>query len=363
MLLFLASFDCYDHTVFNTGKTGGDFDNWLHDDSSGDFFISQSYGRNNKSGLRLTTNSITTGQRAGFAVHLGANYTELVCGAAVRINSDIIGSAIESINRVGPKILFSFVDGSTTQVSIGISPSMRLCILDSSQNYLYRSTFTFKEGVYYYIEADATISHVTGNVKIYVDGVQIENQNVDTQSTSTSNAYCNGVRFGWPYFFASGAVQGGRYFLYDHIYILEKSSGQIKDRLGDTHIEGLLPNREYQPQWTPSSGTLNYAMVSENPPDDASTYLYTNTSGITDYWRVEPPSISAGSVLALASNIYARKNKAGVSRITPTLSLAGTQAAGSDLYLSTDWRYYQTIVEQQPTLATVGTVLLGVTRV
>lgn len=319
-------------------------------DTASDIFVSQTMGRNGRAGLRLTTGNAQVGSRASVRKYFTTDLESVIVGSAIRIDSSI-DSLTTAQGQGLTKPIFSFLDGSQYQCSLVISPSMRVVTKkgrpDNGTQIARTSDFYLKENVFYYIEAMVTISPTGGIFRVFVDGVErLPSTNVDTRATT--NNFTNGVEFGFP----GGTTGQARYIRFDDMYIIDPSSG-LNARLGDVVVDGLAANADWNTNWTKSgSGTLRYEMIDDSVPDNELTYNYTTQPGNLDAYSLESYHFTSGSVWGMASNIYARKNDAGIVRVQPFYTSAAGTAVGADKYLNMSWSYHTDYTEQNPLTAT-----------
>lgn len=71
---------------------------------------------------------------------------------------------------------------------------------------------------------------------------------------------------------------------YDDFYV---STGE---RYGPKKVRSLLPNADVQAQWTPSSGSSNYPMISETTEQTLVSNVTTNIDGHQDWYDLDTPS-------------------------------------------------------------------------
>ena len=72
----------------------------------------------------------------------------------------------------------------------------------------------------------------------------------------------------------------------DDIAINDTSGLENNSWCDDGRIFPLIPSGDDLVQWSPSSGSANYAMVDETPPDGDTTFVYTETAGKVDKYSV-----------------------------------------------------------------------------
>lgn len=330
-LLHIESWEGYDRdTVL---LNGGKYENWTSEGAN-DIVISNSYGRNSSTGLRLRTSSTTVGQRAHITRHLSGNYDTIIVGAAIHL--DNLGDfGLETAQTAHRRTIFALMDGDTVQVALSVTPSMRLQVTQGEGiSTIARSTFYLHAGIYYYIEFKCLVSNTAGAFDVRVDGISRLTGSGDTQVTGLQ--YINGVRFGAK----STVVNTGRFIRFDDMYIANIESNTYNDFVGDVRVEGLRPTGDRPThQWDPSSGTLHYITVDDLTPD-TTDYITSGVIGNIDLFSFPSPSTPAGSILAITPNIYARKTNAGVGRVAAVVNQAGSTEVGQDNYLTQEYRYH-----------------------
>lgn len=331
-LLHLDSFANYDHNTI--ALNGGKFDNWHIEGSNSDVVIDGSYGRNSTPGLRLLTTSRQVGSRGHVTVHLDNNYDTLTIGVAVKIESDATPAGRSETTLGFDKTIISILDGATPQVSLCITPSMRLRIRRGESGLeVARSNFFLHENVYYYIEFKTSISSTSGIFEVRVDGNAKITGTGNTQTTTAATG--NGVRLGSESAIATTIT--GRFIRFDDFYIA------TDEFLGDIIIEGRTPIADgLTSEWTPSSGVNHYSLNDDLIPN-TTDYVTSSGSGQVDLYTFSGAIVPSGSVLAVVPNIYARKTSAGIAHITPVISAQGTVTVGDDPnYLTQEYRYHYT---------------------
>jgi FlaG/FlaF family flagellin (archaellin) len=172
LLIRLDSFSYLDQDTITTN--GGKFENWYALDANS-LRVSATYGRNNGSGLRLITNSRTNGEDTSATVHIEDNYETMIVGIAVRVRSDDTSGDTLELSRAFNKHIISFLDGYLEQISLVVTPSGRLAVINGNSGAeLGRSeSFFLHDNVYYYLEMKAKISNTAGEVEVRADGVTV----------------------------------------------------------------------------------------------------------------------------------------------------------------------------------------------
>lgn len=85
-----------------------------------------------------------------------------------------------------------------------------------------------------------------------------------------------------------------------------------------------------QTDWTPSTGTVNYAMVDDIPPDDATTYNQAVTTGAIDLYEVDdcPEYVAAVNLVQVVYR--ATLTTSGYNEITDLVKVSGTVYSGNE---------------------------------
>lgn len=339
MIIKLDSFSFYDqNTIVQNGAV---FENWRTE--GGDVAVDGIYARGQRGatgqgGLRLLTGSRQSGGRGNVTAHFADNYDTVTIGAAIKIESDNTVASRSEGHFDFDKAVFSILEGTTAQVSLCVTPSMRLRVRrDVAGIELGRSSYALHEGVYYYLEFKVTISGTIGTFSARVDGISRLSGTGNTQVTP--NAMANGFRLGSES--ALPSTIAGRYIRYSDLYVTAEVVGEDHNGfLGDVAVMGLFPQSDRPSnQWSTSAGTLHYALIDDTTPN-ATDFVRAGTVGYVDTYVFTGVNIPAGSILAVNPQIYARKTTAGVVRVAPLTNQYGTINVGADNYMTQEYRYH-----------------------
>jgi hypothetical protein len=191
---------------------------------------------------------------------------------------------------------------------------------------------------WYFIEFKVTIHNSTGTVDIKVDGSDILNlSSQDTQVGTPQDT----VKWS---FTSSGATP--RYMWYDDWYICNLSGSQNNDFLGDHRVDLLVPNAAGDStDWTPDTGN-NWDRVNENPADDDTTYVESNTSTDRDLYNYQStPTVS--DVKGVQLNTVVRETDADiyslkhVAKSSTTTDVGSAQVVGSGASYTSIYKIYE----------------------
>lgn len=165
--------------------------------------------------------------------------------------------------------------------------------------------------VWYWIEFKVTINNTTGSYELRIGGVNIlSDSGIDTQSGS--NAYCDSVQF-------RGSPTAGS-FRIDDWYVCNGDGSVNNDFLGNMRVSAIFPSEAgNSTQWTPSAGD-NYDCVDENPANDDTDYVETDTVGYKDLYGYDSLGAISG-IKGIQINTQCRETDASsFSLITPIRS-------------------------------------------
>lgn len=119
----------------------------------------------------------------------------------------------------------------------------------------------------------------SGSFELRINGNTELSGSADTQAGSS--AFANAARFTW-----NVNLTAGNETTFDDIYICDATGSANNDFLGNVKVVAFFPNAEGTTNdWTPSTGTDNSALVDENPANDDTDYVESDTSGHKDLYE------------------------------------------------------------------------------
>jgi len=184
---------------------------------------------------------------------------------------------------------------------------------------------------WYYLEV--AVDKVNSQVRLYV------NNELDmTTSLPSTATFLTSYVVTW----ASGA--GGTKYL-DDLIVIDSSTGTYVDRVGPIQITQRLPDTDYVQGWTPSSGTNHWDLVDNQPPLDTS-YLQSNTSGVTDKFT-SATAVPDADVIAIGMTVLNKKTDIDGRQLGMIMGSTTTKEV-IDTDLSTSLKYSMAIFETQP---------------
>jgi hypothetical protein len=249
----------------------------------------------------------------------------------------IVGAAVYESTLVTATVI-SLLDSSAPQMEVRATNLGALQVVRGGNTQLgITANGILSPAVWYYLEFKATINNSTGSYEVRVNGVNVLSATgVDTQDTA--NAYANQIMF-------SGTTQ----YSYDDIYMCDGTGSTNNDFLGDVRVDTIFPTADgSSTDFTPSTGTDNYAMVDDATPDSDSTYVSSSTLNDIDLYTYGDLQSLTGAVYGVQSLIFARKDDAGARSVAPVIKTGATTAVGSDFALGASYTYGRQIFETNP---------------
>lgn len=204
-------------------------------------------------------------------------------------------------------------------------------------------------GTYSHIGLEWNFHASTGYARIYINKAQGGSANFASGNTDTTNIWTSGQwhTLAW---LPKGYI--------DDLYWGDTVGASPWNAfLGDCRVQGQLALTDavggvatYR-DFTPSAGTDHGALVDENPPDDATTYLSSATIGHRETLFFPAISISTGTVYAVQLMPNAVKTSAGGRQIQNFIrvSSGSTSLAGQIWSPSqTNYKYYPAVMQTNP---------------
>lgn len=161
---------------------------------------------------------------------------------------------------------------------------------------------------------------------------------------NASGLLCNAAKMNT---FSFGS-QGTATAWYCDIYAVDTNTTDLNGNattltgyLGDVSIVPMVPDADVTTQWTGNEAGPHYALVDEIPPDDDTTYVYSDTVGQIDDYNMTPITGFSGTIFGAQLLIYAKKDAEGERTIKGLVGgTAQNNIAGLEQYLSDYYLYY-----------------------
>jgi hypothetical protein len=299
-------------------------------------------------GWSANPTSVQAGRINGNCIRLGASlvrtkalpssYATLYTGFAFRFAS--FSAAVN---------VFALRAGATNTMQIQLSSLGKLVILNSSSTVIATGTTVLNPNTWYYIEVKAFINGASGTCELHLNGAaEITSTTGNFGSTNLDNV---------------GPIPGasGNNFDYDDLYVCDSTgSGPTNTFLGDFHVDTLFPSADgAHTDYTPSAAGSHFNKANEHSgtfPDDDTTYVSDATVGHRDSYAFDDLPIVAGTIFAIQTNLYARKDDAAVRQVAPVTRPVATDRDGATVTLGLTYTDFTEIRETNPDTAAAWTI-------
>jgi len=300
---------------------------------------------------------LATGRNGGYSVKAcNSNYQYFYYAVA----ADDVPTNDTWIIGLAVKFDSSFPESNSVVVLAHTSPStsywnFALKLLDDGKVAAYGAGNThlgtttnavYKKDRWHYFEVKVVCHDTAGSYEVRVDGVNVlSGSNVDTRTGADTRF----VRF--------RCDEWSQYL--DDIYICDTDGTTNNDFLGQVIVEAVFPNADGDSSdWTPASGTDNYAMVDDNPTDDDTSYVESNTEGETDlYQYTDLSTITDEDILGVVLKTEPRMTAfPGDLDIYQTVKSGSTASDGDGVNIADDsYTSIQRVLETDPDTSSVWT--------
>lgn len=205
--------------------------------------------------------------------------------------------------------------------------------------------------VWHYIEIDYSPDNANGTVSVRVDGgVVLSISGVRTTYKGMPSSV-NYIDFSWTNNSASLVGEGFTYWrLLDDLYICNAEGTNFNAFLGDCVVHSVMPAADAGTnQMGQFGGTVgHYTAVSESIPDEDNSYLYTNQPNLTELFTLNELPTDIIDVLAVAVNVRAKKDSAGITTYSAVASYEGHETDGTANTMTTVYQTKQLLMSEKP---------------
>lgn len=230
------------------------------------------------------------------------------------------------------------LDGGTVQVGLGWLNSLVATLVVRRGTTQIAAGGSWNLTAYSVIELYAKIHASAGVVKVWIDSVLVVDFSGNTQGSAL--AQINEVRLG---VIKKNVVGYGAAYLYqmdfDDLAINDVNGTRNNGRIGQGGISAFRPVADIEKNWTPSTGTDNYAMVDDTTPDLDTTYVQAVSSGTRDLYACTSlggsPNVDVLTVVGLARSVTG----AGAT-LAPVLRSGATVSVGSATSIPTSFTVF-----------------------
>ena len=298
----------------------------------------------------LTVNNfaLTTGRFGGQGVifydgaisyALSNTYNEGTVGFALRVDA-YPPSSYTSVFSVSPG---QFINAPRTygQFTIQMDAAGTLSAYRSN-TLLGTTSASLALNVWNYVEIEFNINDTTGFIKIYFNGNQVLNL-TGIDSKNLTAAGFNQFMFG-----TNTIIYGD--FTIDDLYLTDTPT-----RLGEQRVETLRPSTDTaQKQWTPSTGSDNYATIDETLMSNTD-FVSASSAGVYDLYDFSNLSSVANSITAVTVSALSQKTDAAARAIAFPVKSGSVTSDGANNYLSLGYTLNTRLLETDPNTSSAWT--------
>lgn len=268
----------------------------------------------------------------------------------VPINAEIIvGFWFRCTSLTAESAVIYFREGGTVHATLTISSTGRFRIRrggglgDPVLNDTGDGAYTLNTWVF--VEVRVLVGDTTGEVELHLDGSLIFNTpSLDTQNGATG-VIDNFVMAASVANFTQNSANN-----FDDVYWSDTSGpAPTDDFLGPVRTDTLLPNSDVAVDFTPSSGSDNYAMLDEAIPNDDTDYTESSTTpgdqdvfGLTDL-----PSVS-GIIFGVQTRTVAKRTDSGALNLVPSIISNAVEQDGAPHALPVSYDEFADLFPRNP---------------
>ncbi len=252
------------------------------------------------------------------------------------------------VNNAGTIKLMQLRDGTAPQITLNDNAGiLEVRRGDYNGTLLGAASLAISTNVWHQIEVKAVINNSAGSVLIKVDGVTlIDISGADTQATA--NAYANGISF--------EAYGMHRRFGLSDLVVMDTSGSYCNDLLGSIIVELKSPTGDgYYHDFVPLTGSDNYAMVDDLPPDDDTSYN-TGSVGDRDTFTFDDIANVSATIHGVACTMFAKLNDGGSASVKGMVRSNGVDAEGAAVAVPSSYDFLQDFIYVDPNTSQPFTV-------
>lgn len=212
----------------------------------------------------------------------------------------------------------------------------RVKLFDTGPNLLFPN-------VWHFIEVKISFHDSNGSIQVRIDGQTCISGTGRTKNPAAPSL-CNLWRCGLY------QLEDGRDTWLDDLYICDTLGTEFNDFLGDVVVHTVLPSEDgSRNDLTLFGGSLqHYSAVDDVPPDGDVSYVYGNTVGAQERYKVDPLPSNVINVLAVSVHARVKKDAAGASGARLLAHLDGVTAIGDVEPVTTQYITRAKIFERAP---------------
>jgi len=229
-------------------------------------------------------------------------------------------------------VIMRLRNGGTALINLQIDNTGTIHITNAASAILASSAAGLvSSNAWHYYEVEAVRDAAAGQVRVWLDGVQIIN------ATGLNTGAVNFDRMIWYTWAANVSL------LYDDFYF----GNTATDHLGDVRVDTLYANADtVEKDFSRSAGADNYLLVDEAFWDADTTYVFSSTVGHLDLYEFGNLAVTPSQIHGVKVRTVAKKDDATVREIRTQLKSGATTANGATFTLGTSYTikddYYMT---------------------
>lgn len=191
-------------------------------------------------------------------------------------------------------------------------------------------------GTWYHLGVEVVRSATVGTCNVYLNGVQVVSlTGANTGSDAVSSIVC--------------ASQNNVNVTWDDFYVCD-----VATWLGECRSSPLVPTSDVSVDFTPSTGSSNYAVVDELPPD-TSDYVYSDVASDRDLYGVTDLSFTPLSIAGVKTSLLARKDDISTRTFRSVLKSGSTTATGATTAAQGSYSFSSDIFPTDPDTSSAWT--------
>lgn len=254
----------------------------------------------------------------------GAATSTLTVGFAYQANGISSGSQICRLRNTGSDIC-----------DLRLGASGALALTRAGTQLGITAAGVVAANVWHYLEIEFTRHASAGIFNLWVDGVRL--LNLTAQNTGASDI--DSVRF-----------DHNNNLILDDLYITDTAT-----RLGECRIDTLHPSADTaQKDFTPSTGTSNYAVV-DDTQFDTTDYVQAVASGNKDLYNIDDMTFNPATIYAVQTITMAKKDDATTRTMRTNVKSSSSTSNGATRALSTSYQIFADIFATDPATSAAWT--------
>lgn len=343
-LVFIDSFDHYTNAdkLLKWTATGS------HSiiGGSGTATITASAGRRGGQGLVLSGTNVD---------QIYLNKTLTTSGAGVVLGVAIKLAAAPPSN--GTQGIFSIAASGTAQITVCINSDLTVSVRRGSNTGTVLGTSgatSISVGSFFQMEFKCLLSTTVGTYDVKLNGGSSILSGSGANTAGSGGTTWNQLWLG-DIAATTGNVNVGTR-TYCDLYVSDQSgSAPYNDYLGDCRVDVTRPTGAgATTNFTPSTGS-NYQNVDDAQANGDTDYNSSANAGDIDTFAWDDLPVVGGTILALQSCLYIRKEDAGAATVAPVVRRSGTNYVGTAVAPSTSYGIFTEVQTADPSTSAAWT--------